>query len=125
MKFETWMAETTIVAIVLAIVAYFTGIHLGGQRIIDWIGAAAVLYTFKHASVSDRLAEKQGIKIVPDVSCYRKLREFYVIKEILWVIYFIILGSYTPLIGCAIFLFYPIWRKIWRRYYPMESPTTS
>lgn len=124
MKFETWMAETAVVATILAAVAYFTGVHFGGQRLLDWIGAGAVLYTFKYVSVSDRLAEKQGGKAVPDVSCYRKLREFYVIKEILWVTYFVMLGSYTALIGCAIFLFYPVWRKIWRRYHPITSVTS-
>lgn len=122
-KFETWMAESAFVAIALSIVAYATGLHYDGQRLVDWIGAAAVLYTFKHASVSDRLAEKQATRPIPDVSCYRKLQQFYITKEVLWVVYFIMLGSYTPLVGCGIFLLFPLWRKFWRKYHPL--PITS
>ena len=111
-KFETWMAESAVVALILGVVAYLTG-----NRLVDWIGAGAVLYGFKHASVSHRLAESQEAKPIPEVSCYRKLQQFFIIKEVLWVTYFIMLGSYVPLVGCGIFILSPFWwqRKFWRR----------
>lgn len=114
-KFETWMAETTVVALILGLVAYFTG-----NRLVDWVGAGAVLYGFKHASVSERLAEAQEAKPIPEVSCYRKLQQFFLIKEVLWVTYFIMLGSYIPLVGCGIFLLLPFWRKLWRKHHPRK-----
>ncbi|HVI39140.1 MAG TPA: hypothetical protein VM577_00635 [Anaerovoracaceae bacterium] len=99
---------------VLAATAYFTG-----NSVLEWIGAAAVLCAFSHAQISDRMVEKQAIKVVPDVECYRKSIWFFVMKEALWFAYFILHHSYSALVGVILFLLYPIWRKIWRRYHPL------
>lgn len=117
MKFETWMGETLIVTAILSIICY-----LNGNQWIEWIGTAAVIFTFKHASIADRLAERQGVKKEEhqEVKCYKKLHVFYYIKEVLWLTYFLIHKAYAPIVGVAIFLLYPIWRKIWRKYHPMS-----
>lgn len=116
-KFETWMAETSVVAAIL-----FTICYLNGNQWIEWIGTIAVLFSFKHASIADRLAERQAVKTVEfqEVKCYKKLHMFYYIKEVLWLSYFLLHKAYAPIVGVAIFLLYPIWRKIWRAYHPIS-----
>jgi hypothetical protein len=114
-KFETWMGEMIVVGGILSLTSYVTGNHP-----IEWIGALAVLCSFGHASVADRLAEKQALKKDMEVSCYKKLFWFYFAKEILWLSYFLLHKTYAAIIGVVIFLLYPIWRKVWRKYHPMS-----
>lgn len=106
---RTWHAEMAVVAIVLG--AVVLGTH---ARPIEWVGSAAVLMSFAHGQVSDRLAEKEAKRASPEVDCYRWSRRYFLAKEMLWVAYFAAIGSYSALAGCGLFLVYPAWR-MWHR----------
>lgn len=82
----------------------------------DIIGSVAVLISFGHAQVSDRMAEKQSKLAKPDVECYRWSLGYFIAKEALWLAYFISNHSYPALLGVVVFLLYPVWRKVYRRY---------
>lgn len=113
---RTWHFEWLFVTAVLVAVNLATG--KGGA---EWIGALAVLLTFGHASISDRMAEKQASMTKPDVDCFRWSWRYFVGKEALWVMYFIAHHSYSALVGCAIFLAYPFWRTWYRKHFPKEK----
>ena len=78
----------------------------------DWrqvIGGLAVMATFLHAQVSDRLREyAAGGGIPPE--CARMERVYYMGKEVLWLGYFLSMAAYSPIIGTVGFLLYPQWR---------------
>ena len=105
---KTWQKEMLAAGIILI------GIAIAGGRAIDFIGAAAVLFTFGHMSVSERLREKTIEQPIPSVECYRWLTFYLIAKEITWVAFFLFTGSYPALFGCALFLCYPLWRKFHR-----------
>ena len=105
---RTWQIEAGIVGIVLASVVIATG----GQTV-EWLGATAVLLTFFHAQVSQRLMEKEKARH-PDlqqVKCYQWLGRYFLAKEICWFGYFVLLNAWSALIGVGIFLIYPFWRN--------------
>lgn len=91
---------------------------------IEFVGAAAVTLTFTHAQVADRLAEAERNKSSlygadsaineHSVHCHAWLTRYLVTKEILWCVYFVVLGAWSALVGVAVFLAYPLWRKWWR-----------
>ena len=115
MTLRTWHVETLVVAIILATVAIVTGSHP-----VEWIGSLAVLAGFGHASISTRLAEREAYRVQPSVECYRKAALYWVAKEALWTCYFVAHHSWSALVGCGVFLLYPLWRKAWRRAYPLQ-----
>lgn len=82
---------------------------------IELIGSGAVLASFAHGQVSDRLAEKEAEKPSPDVKCFRWSGRYFLMKEALWLSYFILKGAWSALVGCAVFLVYPLWRRWWRQ----------
>jgi hypothetical protein len=112
---KTWHVEMAIVAVVVGFVAAFGG---GGWS--EWIGAGAVLLSFGHAQVADRLAESEARNSLADysdrhyVECHRWATRYLVGKETLWCVYFIVHGSWSALAGVALFLAYPLWRRWWR-----------
>lgn len=94
---------------------------------VEYIGAGAVFFSFAHAKVANRLAEREEYRkkknahdlvILP---YYHKTKKYFFVKEILWFIYFILLGAYSALVGCVIFLLYEPWRKLWRKYHPLDQ----
>lgn len=109
-KPKTWMYEQAFVALVLATVVIVTR---GGW--IEWVGAIAVLLSFAHGSVADRLAEAEERRTVKHVECYRWARRYFLGKEMFWLIYFVAHRSWSALVGVGIFLAYPIWRQVYRR----------
>lgn len=111
---KTWMYEATLVAIIMALVAFFTG-----NSIVEWVGAGAVFCAFNYVQIADRLAEKQKQKLQPEVPCYWKLGFYFAVKEVLWLMYFLLHNSYSALVGVGVFLLYPLWRKLWRKYNPL------
>lgn len=113
-EFKTWMYESLIVGCILATVAL-----LSSNPLVEWIGALAVFCAFNYAQIADRLAERQKFKTQPDVPCYWKMQIYFVAKEILWLSYFLLHRSYAALVGVGIFLLYPLWRKLWRKYNPI------
>ncbi len=110
---KTWVIELGVVAVILLGVT----LGLGGGSFIELIGSAAVLVSFAHGQVADRLAEKEAARAIPDVSCFRWLLIYFITKEFLWAIYFVMHHSYAALVGIAVFLLYPIWRKVYRKYW--------
>jgi len=148
---RTWHYEMIFVAVTLSAVAACSQIFLG-KGVVEWVGALAVLLTFAHVQVADRLAEaeatreelharasrlsqeyehlvcKPALEDVRDaerryhlhVDCHHWARRYLVGKEICWLIYFVVLGAYTALVGVAVFLAYPIWRHQYRKRWGKE-----
>ncbi len=115
---KTYHVETAFVAVLLAV-----GVILSDGGYIEWLGAFAVLLTFGHASVADRLAEVQAEKPVDqvEVSCFYKLKRYYYGKEILWLAYFVLLHAWSALIGVFVFMLYVPWRRLWRKYHSRKK----
>lgn len=107
---KTWHFEWMIVGGVLAAVAIWNGS--------GWIEWAAVLFTFGHASIAERMAETQAGMTTQDVHCHAWSRRYFFTKEILWLVYFTALGAYSALVGVGVFLQYPFWRKAYRHFFP-------
>lgn len=55
LKLRTWYIEAAVVAAILLVVAYCSD-----RGYVEFIGAAAVLLTFMHVQIADRLAEAEG-----------------------------------------------------------------
>lgn len=117
-KCKTYHVEMAFVLVLLAATVIISG---GGY--IEWIGALAVLLSFGHASVADRLAEVQSEKPKDEVEvwCFYKLHRYYYGKEILWLAYFILLHAWSALTGVFIFMSYLQWRKLWRKYHTRKK----
>jgi hypothetical protein len=113
---RTWHVETLFVAFVLASVAVATG-----SRPVEWLGSAAVLAGFGHASIAERLAEREAQRVRPSVECHRKAVLYFLAKEALWTSYFVAHRSWSALVGCGVFLAYPLWRRAWRRWHPIAA----
>lgn len=105
---RTWHKEAIVVAAILTTVVIATG-----GRFVEWVGALAVFVTFLHCQVCNRLEE--AADLVPDfsyrVNCYKWQTRYLLGKEALWLVYFVVLGAWSALVGVGIFLIYPIWRK--------------
>ncbi len=112
---RTWQGELAVVGTVLGGVLLATHAPL-----VEVVGAGAVLASFAHGQVSDRLAEKEAARARPEVYCHAWARRYFLAKEALWLIYFVAKGAWSALVGCAVFLAYPAWRSWWRRRSPME-----
>ena len=94
---------------------------------IEYLGAAAVFFSFAHAKVANRLAEREEYRRKKDeedrivLAYYYKATRYFYLKEIFWFAYFILLGAWSALVGCVIFLLYEPWRKLWRIYHPLSK----
>lgn len=110
---KTWHVEMATVGLVLALVAFFTA---GG--FVEWLGAVAVLLSFGHTQIADRLAEQESVRTEATVACHAKLVWYLVSKEAVWALYFVLHRSWSALVGVALFLVYPLWRKLWRKRTP-------
>jgi hypothetical protein len=111
---KTYQFEALVVGVVLFSVAVLTG-----GAFVEFVGSLAVLLSFCHAQIADRLAERQE-PTKPTVECYRKMNKFWIGKEAFWLVYFLLQASYAALVGVALFLAYPFWRKWWRKRYPLN-----
>jgi hypothetical protein len=112
---RTWHLELAFAAVVLAGVALATGGWL------QWVAALAVLGTFAHVQIGDRLQEREAARDRPMVECHRQLARYLVAKEVLWVAFFALSGAWTALAGVPLFLLYPLWRRWWRSRHPLEA----
>lgn len=136
---RTWTIEVVLVAGVLVGTLAATG-RLAHQA--EWVGALAVLLTFCHVQVADRLAEAERARaeaqasearekiLTPaeltkaeeavrhlghHVECHAWARRYLVSKELCWLVYFTLLGAYSALVGVGVFLAYPVWRAWYKR----------
>lgn len=119
---QTWQVEATFIFAALAAVAVGRLI-ITGHGWVEWLGVFAVHFSARHASVANRLEEKEHHRVKTggqaEVECYRHLSRYFYLKEALWCAYFVLVGAYSALVGVAIFLAYPWWRKTWRTYHPV------
>jgi hypothetical protein len=107
---RTWHWELLVVAVVLTVTT-----TLFANNIVNWITLLAILFTFNHAQIGDRLQERQAKMIKPDVECYWKLNKLFAIKEVTWIVAFILMHNYAAIVGSVLFALYPVWRKWYRR----------
>lgn len=113
MKIKTYKLELAVATVILVSTAV-----LSGGSLAAWIGSIAVLISFCHTQVADRMGEEQELSKTPSVDCYKKLNQYLIAKEFLWIIYFIMLKAYPSLMGTVLFLLYPLWRKFYRKRFP-------
>jgi len=101
---KTYNKERLFVLIVLLLPLIFNSTY------IELLSAIAIWVTFQHHQVASRMQEKQN-RDNPSVGCHKKLNLYFYIKEILWVIFYILIEAYSGIIGSIIFLLYPRWRN--------------
>lgn len=111
---RTWVKEALVMATVLALSTGLAAYQEGSFSLVHGLSFMAVLVTFLHAQVSDRLREyAEKLKpISPD--CAYLERVYYLTKELLWVATFMAMRNYPALIGTVGFILYQRWRKWWR-----------
>lgn len=110
--FMVWQAEAAVVALVLAGVAILRGGWL------EWVGALAVLLSFMHGQIADRHGAAEAAAAARGdvrVACWRWSARYFIGKEIAWVVYFVAHRSWSALVGCGLFLLYPLWRRWYTR----------
>lgn len=121
-KAKTWQIEAGIVLAVLLATAL-----LSGKGLVEYLGVAAVFFSFMHAKIAEYMREAQEARrkelALPEddpylVSCYDRLPRYFYLKEACWFAYFILLGAYSALVGVFVFLLYQPWRRLWRSYHP-------
>lgn len=111
---KTWHFEMLAVGLVLSCVALVRG----GWH--EWLATAAVLLTFGHANVAERMRERDAARSTPEVHCVAWLWRYFVAKEVLWIAFFLATASYAALAGCFVFLAFPLWRRWWRARNPLD-----
>jgi hypothetical protein len=109
MKLVAWQLEAALVFLTLGIIAYF-----GGSKFTDWSAALAVFLGFLHAQVAFDLADYNKSSKINTSPQSNLLKNFYLIKEAIWLVTFVALKSYPLLAGSAIFISYPALRRIIR-----------
>lgn len=118
MRFELRTYHYEYAAVLAILIVPFFFVH--EIRITEIIATAAVFFTFCHASISDRMQERQALMEKPDVHCYWKSNIYFMIKEALWITFFLMIKSWAALTGAVIFFLYPLWRKWYRTHYPLN-----
>lgn len=121
---KTFHLENAFVLFCLSLIAIWSQ-----KGFTEWVAVFAVFASFNHASVANRLSEKEEERAKNEavfVECYEYDRLWFYSKEFLWVCVFAINLNYSALAGCVIFFIYPTWRKIYRKYCPLRhNPVAS
>ncbi len=123
----TWVHESFIAFLILVSVPLLTEAPW-----FEWFGVAAVWFSFLHASVSDRLSEAERLRARSKVNglseppirvhCWEKERQYFLVKEFFWLVYFVALEAWSALVGVGLFLAYRGWRSYYRTYIkPLEG----
>lgn len=113
---RTWHYEFIVFALVVCLTTW-----LFQNNAINWITTVAIMLTFNHAQIADRLQEDQQNKPSPTVPCYWKLNKLFIAKEIMWITAFFWMHNYAAIIGSVLFAIYPKWRKIYRTQNPKPN----
>lgn len=113
---RTWHIESAVVLAVLSATAL-----VAGGAPVQWLGVLAVWLSFGHASIAERMREREALRPEPAVHCHRWSSAYFVGKELAWVVLFLATRAYPAVIGCALFLAYPAWRRLWRRWHPLTG----
>ncbi len=109
-KIKTWHIELAVIVITLCFVTI-----IFRNNLLNWITTIAIIFTFQHAQIGDRLQERQSVMNTPTVECYYKLNKLFAFKEICWILVFLLSDNYAALVGSIMFLLYPVWRKYYRK----------
>lgn len=117
---KTWHYEMFFAGVVLAISG-----AIQNNLLIGILSSSAVLLSFGHMCVSERLRERQVVQQEQDVECVILLNAYLWAKEILWICVFAATKNYSALAGCFLFLAYPFWRLWYRKYHPMVKDNKS
>lgn len=112
---KIWHFEASFVATILVATVF-----ISGNSPLEYIGASAVFFTFMLLELQDRSSEKERQKPVPDNECFFLAPYYLYIKEFLWISYFVLKGANSALVGSLIFIIYPLWRKLYRKYRPLR-----
>lgn len=113
--------ETGFVFLILAITAI-----LSGKGWVEWVGVFGVTFTFEYQVLSTYLREhgearkKRGKNVKSDY-IYKEILFLFYAKEIVWIVYFLLLQAYSAIVGTIIFICYGIWRKLYRSEYPLTD----
>jgi hypothetical protein len=107
---QTWIYEILVVGIILSAVTLCFA-----NNLINWVSTIAILLTFNHGQIGDRLQERQSKMDKPTVECYHKLNKLFAGKEIVWIAAFLLMKNYAAIVGSALFFVYPFWRKYYRK----------
>jgi hypothetical protein len=109
-KIQTFIIEYLFIGAILTAVAI-----ISEKGWVEWIGVVAVFLTFGHASIAERLREREALRHLArtplEVACYWKLPYYFYAKEILWLVYFIFIGAWSAIAGVIVFLIYGPWRS--------------
>lgn len=106
----TWVWELSVAGFALAVTAYVSGAGL-----VQWLAALAVTLTFAHVQVATRLREAEVARTEVVVHCHVWLDRYLVAKEAAWVVVFMVTSAWPAVVGCGLFLLYPVWRQIYNR----------
>lgn len=98
--------EAWFVMFVLHVVAAF-----GRRSVADSVCSMAVLLSFLHAQKANGIAERFGQSEAGSRSA-GDLWGVYLAKEAAWVTFFVIGRSWPALAGSALFIAYPLWRRV-------------
>ena len=104
--------EAVIVFLILTLIA-----AIGGAKLCDCSSALAVFIGFIYSQLSFDIAEKSN----PLANAPRSLKQLYLLKELAWLITFILLKNWPLLIGATIFICYPYLRS-WARTRWITTP---
>ncbi len=95
---KTWVYESGVVFSALLLTSFLKGFTLP-----EVTCGLAVWITFMHGQVSERMQYKQSQMVVPDVDCYKWSNRYFISKEILWIAFFVMVHSYSAIVGSVIF----------------------
>lgn len=107
---RTWHYEVLIVSILLSLVTFFFA-----NNWVNWVTTLAIVLTFQHAQIGDRLQERQEKLEIKTVECYHKLNKLFSAKELVWILAFLLMKNYSAIVGSVLFFVYPMWRKYYRK----------
>lgn len=109
---QTWHVEMAVVTLVV----FSSAVLAGGW--IHFLAAFAIVLSFGHAQIADRMRESQEAQPEPDVDCAWKLNWYLSGKEVCWLVFFVLTEQWTALISVPLFIAYPVWRTWWRKMHP-------
>lgn len=105
---RTWQYEALIAALVLSVIPI---IHRSGWEAIN---AFAVLMSFMRMQIADRHSAASERSANPEVECWKWNWRYVFAGEITWIVSFVHSQMWSSLVGCALFLMYPVWRKYYK-----------
>lgn len=113
--------ETIFAAAILSLTAL-----ISGKGWIEWIGVVGVTMTFEYQVLSTYLrehaeAKKRKGRSDGNANLVREIQVLYYLKELVWIAYFMFLGAYSALVGTILFICYGIWRRQYRKYFPIDN----